>query len=144
MCLCAGFGWQKFLPFPAIELWFLCHPARRLVTIPKKLFWLVKLLVGRWRIIFYGSVKRKDLCNTIPFDLPIKLLRLMKVFLCETYIICRIDKYFSLASVHNVLKLEGALTSLLLKFFTQNSTSSSKVEVNEEKLRLNGTQRLML
>lgn len=69
-----------FLPFPAIELWFLCHPARRLVIIPTELFWLVKLVVGRWRIMFYGSVTRKDLCKTIRFDLPIKLLRLIKMF----------------------------------------------------------------
>lgn len=43
---------------------------------------------------------------------------------------------FFVASFHNILKLEGALTSLLLKSVTQNATSSSKVEVNEEKSRL--------
>jgi hypothetical protein len=55
-----------------------------------------------------------------------------------------IGKQLSIASFHNVLKLGGALKSLLLKFSTQNATSHSKVEVSEEKSRLNGTQQLMV
>jgi len=92
----------------------------------------------------YGSITRKDLCNNIRFDLPIKLLKLIKMILRETFIICRLGKHFSVASFHNVRKLGDALTSLLLKFVTKNATLSSKVEVNEEKTRLNGIQRLMV
>jgi hypothetical protein len=94
--------------------------------------------------MFYGSVTRKDLCNNIRFDLPIQLLGLIKIILRKTYIMCRIGKHVSAASFNNVLKLGGVLIPLLLKFATQNATPNSKVEVNEEKSRLNGTQRLVV
>jgi hypothetical protein len=55
------------------------------------------------------------------------------MFLRGTYIICRIGKHLSVVSFHNVLKLGGALTPLLLKFATQNAISSSKVKVNMDK-----------
>jgi hypothetical protein len=94
--------------------------------------------------MFYGSVTRKDLCNNIRFDLPIQLLGLIKMLLRETCNMCRIGTHLCVASFHNVLKLGGALTPKLLKFATQNATSSSKVEVNEEKSRSNETQQLMV
>jgi hypothetical protein len=66
----------------------------------------------------YDSVKREDLCSIlIEFGIPIKLVRLIKMCLYETYSRVRVGKHLSdMFPVKNGLKQGDALLPLLFNF----------------------------
>jgi len=63
----------------------------------------------------YDLVRREVLYNIlIEFGIPMKLVRLIKIFLNETYIRVRFGKHLSdMFSIKNDLKQGGALSPLL-------------------------------
>jgi len=63
----------------------------------------------------YDLVRREVLYNIlIEFGIPMKLVRLIKIFLNETYIRVRVGKHLSdTFSIKNGLKQGGALSPLL-------------------------------
>ena len=63
----------------------------------------------------YDSVRREDLCNiSIEFGVHIKLVRLIKMYVNETYSRVRVGKYLSfMFPIRNDLKQGDALSPLL-------------------------------
>ena len=66
----------------------------------------------------YDSVRREVLCNIlIEFGIPVKLVRLIKMCLNETYCRVRVGKYLSdMFAVKNSVKEGDALSPLLFNF----------------------------
>jgi hypothetical protein len=72
-----------------------------------------------------------------------KLVRLVKVYLNETYSRVRVGKHLSdIFSVKNVLKKEDALSPLIVSFVLEHAIR--RIQANQEGFKLNGThQRLV-
>jgi hypothetical protein len=89
------------------------------------------------------SVRREVLYNILTeFGIPTKLGRLIKMCLNETYGKVRIGKYLSDSfPIQNGLKQGDALLPLLFNFALEYDIT--KVQVNQVRLKLNGTHQLL-
>jgi hypothetical protein len=87
----------------------------------------------------YDSVRREVMYNIlIVSGVPMKLVRLIKMCLNETY-----SKYLSgTFSIQNVLKQGDALTPLLFNLALEYAIM--KVQVNQVGQKLNGTHQLLV
>jgi len=92
----------------------------------------------------YDSVRREVLYNIlIQFGIPMKLVRPIKMCLHETYNRVRVGKcLFDMLPIMNGLKQGDASLPLLFNFALQNAIM--RVQVNQDGLKLNGTQQLVV
>ena len=92
----------------------------------------------------YASLRREVLNNILfEFGIPMKLVRLTKMCLNETYSRVRIIKYLSdMFPIENGLKQGDALSPLLFKSALVHAISS--VQVNQDGLKLNGIHQLLV
>ena len=92
----------------------------------------------------YDSVRTEVLYNTvIEFGIPMKLVRLVKMFLIGTYSRVRVGKNLSdMFPVGNCLKQGDAPSSLLFKFSV--TYSIGRILVNNNGLKLNGTYQFLV
>jgi len=90
------------------------------------------------------SVRREVLYNIlIQFGIPMKLLRLTKMCLTETYSRVWVGKNLSdMFPIRNGLKQGDALSPLLFNFGLEYAIW--KVQVNQDVLKLNGTHEVLV